>query len=179
MSDLILTNARIHTLNATQPTARSIAIRDNQILALGTADAMRSLLPNAAVIDLHDRCVIPDLSDAHLHAEWTAFGLKNVDAEAPTLVDQLTPEWVELTTEQRERRSADHTLVNCIIGETVDVQDHVIDRHLPWFDFVDKILGPIDEWLDLAPHQPLARRYVEERSTLSGSAPTYFQKLST
>lgn len=89
MSDLILTNARIHTLNATQPTARSIAIRDNQILALGTADAMRSLLPNAAVIDLHDRCVIPGLIDAHLHAEWTALGMKNVDAEAPTLDELL------------------------------------------------------------------------------------------
>jgi len=65
-----------------------------------------------------------------------------------TLVDQLSPEWAELTDEHRERRHADHTLVNQIIGETVDaVQDQVIDRHSPWYDFVDKLLGPIDEWL--------------------------------
>jgi predicted amidohydrolase YtcJ len=89
MTDLILTNARIHTLDAAQPTARSIALRDNMILALGTDDAMRSLLSNAKVIDLHDRCVIPGLIDAHLHAEWTALGLKNVDAEAPTLDELL------------------------------------------------------------------------------------------
>ena len=45
-------------------------------------------------------------------------------------------------------RHADHTLVNQIIGETVDaVQDQVIDRHSPWYDFVDKLLGPVDEWL--------------------------------
>ena len=46
---------------------------------------MRSLLPDAQVIDLHDRCVIPGLIDAHLHAEWTALGLKNIDAETATV----------------------------------------------------------------------------------------------
>ena len=85
MPDLILANARIHTMDATRPTAQSIAIRDNKILAVGGDDAMRSLLPDAEAIDLHDRCVIPGLIDAHLHAEWTALGLKNVDAETPTL----------------------------------------------------------------------------------------------
>jgi predicted amidohydrolase YtcJ len=89
MPDLILTNARVHTMDAAQPTARSIAIRGNVILALGSDDAMRSLLPDAEVIDLHDRCVIPGLIDAHLHAEWTALGLKNIDAEAPTLDELL------------------------------------------------------------------------------------------
>jgi hypothetical protein len=89
MSDLILTNARIHTLDAAHPTARSIAVRDNVILALGDDDAMRSLLPDVEAIDLRDRCVIPGLIDAHLHAEWTALGLKNIDAEAPTLAELL------------------------------------------------------------------------------------------
>ncbi len=89
MSDLILTNARIYTMDATQPAARSIAIRDNTILALDTDAALRSMLPNADVIDLHDRCVIPGLIDAHLHAEWSALGLKNVDAEAPELAELL------------------------------------------------------------------------------------------
>jgi len=65
-----------------------------------------------------------------------------------TLVDMLAPEWAELTEDQRAQRHADHTLVNRIIGETVDaVQDQVIDRHSPWFDLVDKLLGPVDEWL--------------------------------
>jgi predicted amidohydrolase YtcJ len=89
MPDLILANAHIHTMDAAQPTARSIALRDNAILALGTDDAMRSLLPDAEVIDLRNRCVIPGLIDAHLHAEWTSLGLKNIDAEAPTLNELL------------------------------------------------------------------------------------------
>jgi hypothetical protein len=65
-----------------------------------------------------------------------------------TLTDLLAPEWDNLSIEQRAQRHADHTLVNHIIGETVNaVQDQVIDRHSPWFDFMDKLLGPVDEWL--------------------------------
>ncbi len=71
------------------PSPERSPLRDNVILALGDEDAMRSLLPDATVIDLHDRCVIPGLIDAHLHAEWTALGLKNIDAEAPTLDEVL------------------------------------------------------------------------------------------
>ena len=35
MPDCILTNARIHTMDAARPVARAIALRDNVILALG------------------------------------------------------------------------------------------------------------------------------------------------
>lgn len=89
MADLILTNGVIHTLDAERPLASAIAVRDNRILATGTDDAVRALLPDADPIDLGGRCVLPGLIDAHLHAEWTALGLKNVDAEAPTLDELL------------------------------------------------------------------------------------------
>jgi hypothetical protein len=65
-----------------------------------------------------------------------------------TLVELLAPEWDTLSAAEREQRHADHTLVNRIIGETIDrVQDQVIDRHSPWFNVIDKLLGPTDEWL--------------------------------
>lgn len=89
MSELILLNARIHTMEAAHPTAHAIAIRDNQIVAVGDEQFMLRMLPHAQKIDLRDRCVIPGLIDAHLHAEWTALGLKNVDAETPTLDEVL------------------------------------------------------------------------------------------
>src|SRR5512136_2125436 len=89
MSELILYNARIRTMEAAHPTANAIAIRDNQIVAVGDEQFMLRLLPYAQKIDLHDRCVIPGLIDAHFHAEWTALGLKNVDAETPTLDEAL------------------------------------------------------------------------------------------
>ena len=65
-----------------------------------------------------------------------------------TLVDQLAPEWAALTDERRAQRHADHTLVNRIIGETIDVvQDQVIEQFSPWTNWLDKLLGPVDEWL--------------------------------
>src|SRR5512136_2692657 len=89
MSDLILTNARIYTMDPMHPAARAIAIRDNQIVAVGDEQFMQRLLPYSQTIDLHDRCVLPGLIDAHMHFEWTALGLKNVDAETPTLDEVL------------------------------------------------------------------------------------------
>lgn len=89
MPDLILTNANIHTIDPARPAARAIAICDNKILALGDDHSMRNLLPDAEAIDLHDRCVIPGLIDAHLHWEWVSLGLKNVNCETPTLAELL------------------------------------------------------------------------------------------
>ncbi len=89
MSDLILYNARICTMDSAQPAARAIAIRDNRILALGDDQTTRSLSLDATTIDLGGRCVIPGLIDAHLHADWTSLGLKNIDAETPTLDEAL------------------------------------------------------------------------------------------
>jgi hypothetical protein len=64
------------------------------------------------------------------------------------LHDLLAPEWAGLSADQRRQRFNDHTLVNKIIGETIDaVQDQVIDQHSPWYHLVDKLLGPTDEWL--------------------------------
>jgi predicted amidohydrolase YtcJ len=89
MSDLVLYNAHIHTQDASRPTAQAVAIRDNKIIAVGDNSLVQRLSNNARMIDLHGRCVIPGLIDAHLHAEWIALGLKNIDAETPTLDELL------------------------------------------------------------------------------------------
>ncbi len=89
MSDLVLYNANIHTQDAQHPRAQAIIIRDNTIIAVGDNSLMQRLSSNAHMIDLGGRCVIPGLIDAHLHAEWIALGLKNIDAETPTLDELL------------------------------------------------------------------------------------------
>jgi len=89
MSELVLYNAHIHTLDAMRPTAQALAIRDNVIIAVGDNSLVQRLSSNAVMVDLQGRCVLPGLIDAHLHAEWTALGLKNIDAETPTLDEVL------------------------------------------------------------------------------------------
>lgn len=65
-----------------------------------------------------------------------------------TLVDMLEGDWSRLSGAQRSRRYADHCHVNFVIGRTIDtVQDTVIEKLAPQMDIVDKMLGPIDEWL--------------------------------
>lgn len=60
----------------------------------------------------------------------------------------LEPDWGQLSAGQRELRYADHCHVNEIIKRTIDsVQDEVLERYSPVMDVVDKVLGPIDEWL--------------------------------
>lgn len=65
-----------------------------------------------------------------------------------TLVDMLEDEWAGLSSAQRSRRYTDHCHVNFVIGRTIDtVQDTVVATLAPQMDIVDKMLGPIDEWL--------------------------------
>jgi hypothetical protein len=67
---------------------------------------------------------------------------------ALALVDALENEWPRLSPERRRTRRRDHNRVNQIIGETVDsVQDQVLERYQPSMDLVDKLMGPLDEWL--------------------------------
>jgi predicted amidohydrolase YtcJ len=89
-ADLVLYNGKLYTMDDRRPHAAAIAIRDNRILAVGDDVSMRNLLRHGGTtIDLRGRCVVPGLIDAHLHFEWLSLGLKNVDAETPTLDEAL------------------------------------------------------------------------------------------
>lgn len=65
-----------------------------------------------------------------------------------TLVDMLQADWHTLSDDQRQQRHADHSHVNDIIAATINsVQDQVVERYSPSMDIVDKLFGPMDEWL--------------------------------
>jgi predicted amidohydrolase YtcJ len=67
-ADLILTNARIYTLNPQQMWAEAIAIRGDKIVAVGAKaqiDAYRG--KTTKIIDVHGRLVLPGFTDCHIH----------------------------------------------------------------------------------------------------------------
>ena len=65
-----------------------------------------------------------------------------------TLDELLRPEWPGLDGAARRRRREDHRRVNQVIADTIDVvQDTVVERHEPWMDWADRLLGPLDEYL--------------------------------
>ncbi|KQZ32200.1 hydrolase [Mesorhizobium sp. Root552] len=67
-ADLIVTNARVLTMDEDHPSAEAVAIRDGSILAVGTRagiDALRG--PATKVIDARGGSVIPGFVEAHMH----------------------------------------------------------------------------------------------------------------
>jgi predicted amidohydrolase YtcJ len=67
-ADIVVTNARVYTVNSKQPWADAIAIRAGKILAVGSAkdiDAYRG--PATKIVDAGHRLVLPGFTDCHIH----------------------------------------------------------------------------------------------------------------
>ncbi|MGL9621452.1 amidohydrolase [Bradyrhizobium sp. U531] len=68
-ADLIVTNAKIVTLDAASTIAQALAVRDGRIVAVGGNDAMEGLIgPATRRVDAGGRTIIPGLIDSHIHA---------------------------------------------------------------------------------------------------------------
>jgi predicted amidohydrolase YtcJ len=66
--DLIITNARIYTVNPKQPWAEAVAIRDGRIAAVGAAHEVMILRgPRTRVLDARQHLVLPGFIDSHIH----------------------------------------------------------------------------------------------------------------
>jgi predicted amidohydrolase YtcJ len=67
-ADLVITNANILTIDPERPRAAAVAVMDERIVFVGTAeDAQAHVGEKTRLIDAGGRLVIPGLNDAHLH----------------------------------------------------------------------------------------------------------------
>lgn len=65
---LIITNAKVVTLNDANPKAQAVAINGDKIIAVGsTSEVLRYKNNKSVVIDAKGKTVIPGLYDSHLH----------------------------------------------------------------------------------------------------------------
>jgi len=72
-ADLILTNARIRTMDPARPFAQALAVTGGRIVAVGSVMDMDPLTgPGTRVHNLHGRAVLPGLIDSHTHGLWGA-----------------------------------------------------------------------------------------------------------
>ncbi|MGN8082209.1 amidohydrolase [Variovorax sp. 22077] len=68
-ADLVVTNAKIATLDAAGTMAQAIAVRDGRIVAVGSAAQMGAFTsPATRTVDAGGRTVVPGLIDSHMHA---------------------------------------------------------------------------------------------------------------
>lgn len=79
-ADLVITNANIRTMDAKRTVARSLAVLNGRIVAIGSDADTRSLIgPATRVIDAGGKLVIPGFNDAHVHFMETGQQLSSVD----------------------------------------------------------------------------------------------------
>ncbi|HET89840.1 MAG TPA: amidohydrolase [Chloroflexi bacterium] len=96
LADQLLVNGRIYTLDAQFPRASAIALAGDRVLAVGEDGAtnagrdLRALLsPGGTVRDLGGRCMLPGLTDSHIHFTRYALGLRQVDLTGTATLDEM------------------------------------------------------------------------------------------
>src|ERR687886_1984103 len=67
-ADLVVTNARIYTVDDTRPLVEALAVRGGRVIFAGSKRGAMTLAGRATrVLDLAGRTVIPGMTDAHAH----------------------------------------------------------------------------------------------------------------
>lgn len=67
-ADLVVINANILTVDEAIPTAEAMAVRDERIVAVGTAAELRRWVGDETqVLDVGGRTIVPGFHDAHMH----------------------------------------------------------------------------------------------------------------
>jgi predicted amidohydrolase YtcJ len=89
-AELIVTNARIHTVDDNRPTAEALAVRGGRILFVGsTRGALATRGPQTRVMDAAGATIIPGIADAHAHLLGLGLGLRSVSLEGTKSYDEV------------------------------------------------------------------------------------------
>ncbi len=79
---LLITHAKIYTMDQNQPQVSALAIDGGRIIASGeTEDLLARFHPQAKIVDLYGQVVIPGLTDAHIHLDYYSQSLQKIDCE--------------------------------------------------------------------------------------------------
>jgi len=89
-ADLIVTNARIYTVDESHPLADAMAIRGGKVQFVGSTNRALALRGGSTrVVDLAGRTVIPGMVDAHGHVSNLGLALRIVDLTGTASYDEV------------------------------------------------------------------------------------------
>ena len=95
-ADLIVHDARIHTVDATHPQVVAMAVRDGRIVFVGSErEAMSLRGAKTRLLDLDGKTVIPGMIDGHAHLLGLGQGLQTIDLRGTTSYDAVIAKVVE------------------------------------------------------------------------------------
>jgi len=148
-ADLVVTNARITTLNAAQPQARALAVKDGRLMAVGDeADVVALAGPTTPRVDARGKRLIPGLIDSHTHLirgglsfnmELRWDGVRSLADAMGMLKQQVdatpAPQWVRVVGGFSEHQFAEKRLptldeLNAVAPDTPVFILHLYDRAL-------------------------------------------------
>ena len=148
MTDTIIINAKVTTLDRANPVAEAVAIRDGKFLAVGSEQEVREAAPEATVIDAKGHRLIPGLIDSHMHIirgglnfnmelRWDGVtSLSEAMAMLKAQVDRTpAPQWVRVVGGFTEHQFAEKRLPtiaepNAVAPDTPVFILHLYDRAL-------------------------------------------------
>ncbi|WP_457332548.1 amidohydrolase, partial [Rhizobacter sp. P5_C2] len=148
-ADLVVTNARITTLNAAQPQASALAVKDGHLIAVGDEAAVMALAgPTTRRVDARGKRLIPGLIDSHTHLirgglsfnmELRWDGVRSLADAMGMLKQQVdvtpAPQWVRVVGGFSEHQFAEKRLptldeLNAVASDTPVFILHLYDRAL-------------------------------------------------
>jgi hypothetical protein len=89
-ADIIVTNARIYTVDDSRPFVSAMAVRDGKVQFVGSVrEALLYRGASTKVLDLPGRTVIPGMVDAHAHLFGLGDFLRNIDLTDTRSYDEI------------------------------------------------------------------------------------------
>jgi hypothetical protein len=88
LADTLLINGKCYTLDEACPRASQVALSEGRVLAVGE-DLSALWASNSQIIDLDGRCVIPGLTDSHIHFTWYALTLRQLDLSGADTLSEM------------------------------------------------------------------------------------------
>jgi len=151
-ADLVVTNARIYTVDEARPTAAALAVRGGRVLFVGDARGALALKGSSTrVVDADGRTIIPGMVDAHGHLLGLGIALRNVDLTGTTSYDQVI--------ERVTRRAREAPAGAWIVGRGWDQNDWG-DTRFPTHDALSRAV----------PDHPVVLERVDGHAVLANAA---------
>ncbi|MEO1244305.1 MAG: amidohydrolase [Pseudomonadota bacterium] len=131
-ADIVLTSARVFTVDSERPWAESVALRADRIVAIGDNENTAALVgPDTRLIDANGRLVLPGFVDSHTHIFAGSFSAQRINL---SLADTL-PKLRESLLAIKDQNPGDEAIY------ARGWQNHIFPKEGPRKELLDEIFG--------------------------------------
>ncbi len=149
-TDLIITNAKIYTVNDTFAVAEAFAVRNGKFVEVGTNNDILKKYTSKKIVDAQNKTILPGLIDAHCHFYGLGSYMQLVDAAGTKSYNEVIARIVDF---QKEKKTS------FISGRGWDQNDWEIKEY------------PTKDTLDLLfPKTPIAINRIDGHAMLVNQA---------